>query len=100
MSDELNKEMDELEEVEEATAEPTGVKAKEPGATSPKSVKLKQEKENMAKEKGAKSKYIVRASNLKEENLINVTIYEFDKNNNFTRRVEADSANITSLKWV
>ena len=55
MSDELNKEMDELEEVEEATAEPTGVKAKEPGATSPKSVKLKQEKENMAKEKGAKS---------------------------------------------
>jgi len=55
MSDELNKEMDELEEVEEATAEPTGVKAKEPGATSPKSVKLKQEKENMAKEKGAKA---------------------------------------------
>ena len=55
MSDELNKEMDDLEEVEEATAEPTGVKAKEPGATSPKSVKLKQEKENMAKEKGAKS---------------------------------------------
>ena len=47
MSDELNKEMDELEEVEEATAEPTGVKAKEPGASSPKSVKLKQEKENM-----------------------------------------------------
>ena len=55
MSDELNKEMDELEEVEEATAEPTGVKAKEPGATSPKSVKLKQEKEDMAKEKSAKS---------------------------------------------
>ena len=54
MSDELNKEMDELEEVEEATAEPTGVKAKEPGATSPKSVKLKQEKENMAKEKVSK----------------------------------------------
>ena len=55
MSDELNKAMDNLEEVEEATAEPTGVKAKEPGATSPKSVKLKQEKENMAKEKGAKA---------------------------------------------
>ena len=51
MSDELNKEMDELEEVEEATAEPTGVKAKEPGATSPKSVKLKQEKEDMEKAK-------------------------------------------------
>ena len=52
------------------------------------------------KEKGAKSNYVVRAANLKKENLINVTIYEFDKNNNFTRRVEADSANITSLKWV
>ena len=51
MSDELNKEMDELEEVEEATAEPTGTSAKEPGATSPKSVKLKQEKENMEKSK-------------------------------------------------
>ena len=51
MSEELNKEMDELEEVEEATAEPTGVKAKEPGATSPKSEKLKQEKENMQKSK-------------------------------------------------
>ena len=52
------------------------------------------------KEKGAKSNYVVRAANLKKENLIDVTIYEFDKNNNFTRRVEADSANITSLKWV
>ena len=52
------------------------------------------------KEKGAKSNYVVRASNLEKENLIDVTIYEFDKNNNFTRRVEADSANITSLKWV
>ena len=45
MSEELNKEMDELDEVEEATAKPTGTSAKEPGATSPKSVKLKQEKE-------------------------------------------------------
>ena len=52
------------------------------------------------KEKGAKSNYVVRAANLEKENLMEVTIYEFDKNNNFTRRVEADSANITSLKWV
>ena len=51
MSDELNKEMEELEEVEEATAKPTGVSAKEPGATNPSSVKLKQEKENMEKAK-------------------------------------------------
>ena len=55
MSEELNKEMDELDEVEEATAKPTGTSAKEPGATSPKSVKLKQEKENMEKAKAAKS---------------------------------------------
>ena len=53
MSDELNKEMEELEEVEEATAKPTGVKAKEPGASNPSSVKLKQEKENMQKAKTA-----------------------------------------------
>ena len=55
MSEELNKEMDELDEVEEATAKPTGTSAKEPGATSPKSVKLKQEKENMEKAKAGKS---------------------------------------------
>ena len=28
-----------------------------------------------------------------------MTIYEFDKNNDFVRRVEAESANISSLKW-
>ena len=37
---------------------------------------------------------IIRASNLQSENLMNVTIYEFDKNNNFVKRVEAKSANI------
>ena len=43
MSEELTKEMEELEdEIEEATAKPTGVKAKEPGASNPSSVKLKQ----------------------------------------------------------
>ena len=52
------------------------------------------------KEKGLKSNYMVRASNLEKENLIEVTIYEFNQNNDFVRRIEADSANITSLKWV
>jgi len=52
------------------------------------------------KEKGLKANYMIRASHLEKENLIGVTIYEFDKDNNFTRRIEADSANITSLKWV
>ncbi len=52
------------------------------------------------KEKGVKSNYIVRAQNLEGNSLKEVTLYEFDKNNNFTRRVEADYADITSLKWV
>ena len=51
------------------------------------------------KEKGLKSNYLVRASNLEKENLIEVTIYEFDKKNNFKRRIEAESADISSLKW-
>ena len=51
MSEELNKEMENVDEVDEATAEPTGVKAKEPGASNPSSTKLKQEKENMQKAK-------------------------------------------------
>ncbi len=50
------------------------------------------------KEKGLKANYMIRASHLEKENLMEVTIYEFDKDNNFTRRIEADSANITSLK--
>ena len=52
------------------------------------------------KEKGLKSNYMIRASHLEKGNLMGVTIYEFDKENNFTRRIEADSANITSLRWV
>ena len=52
------------------------------------------------KERGLKANYMIRASRLEKENLMEVTIYEFDKDNNFTRRIEADSANITSLKWV
>jgi len=52
------------------------------------------------KERGEKANYMIRASNLKGKNLMGVTIYEFDKDNNFTRRIEADSANISSLKWV
>ncbi len=51
------------------------------------------------KEKGLKANYIVRAANLEKENLLEVTIYEFDKNNNFKRRIEAESADISSLKW-
>ena len=42
---------------------------------------------------------IIRATNLQKENLMNVTIYEFDKNNNFVKRVEAKSADISSTTW-
>ena len=31
--------------------------------------------------------------------MLNVTIYEFDNNYDFVRRIEAESANISSLKW-
>ncbi len=51
------------------------------------------------KEKGLKANYIVRAANLEKENLLEVTIYEFGKNNNFKRRIEAESADISSLRW-
>jgi len=51
MSEELNKEMEQVDEIEESEAKPTGVKAKEPGASNPSSVKLKQEKEDLQKAK-------------------------------------------------
>jgi len=51
------------------------------------------------KEKNAEKNTIIRSSNLENENLVNVSIYEFDKENNFIKRIEAKSANIISLKW-
>ena len=52
------------------------------------------------REKNNEKNNIIRSKNLRNNNLMEVTIYEFDKNNNFTRRVEAESANISSLKWL
>jgi lipopolysaccharide export system permease protein len=51
------------------------------------------------KEKSLKKNIIIRSSNLENENLMNVTIFEFDENINFLRRIEAESANISSFKW-
>ena len=51
------------------------------------------------KEKKMEMNYIIRASSLKNEELIDVTIYEFDEDNNFVRRFEAQSADIISTKW-
>ena len=52
------------------------------------------------KEKNINKNNIIRSSNLDNENLIRVTIYEFDKENNFIRRIEAKSANISSFNWI
>ena len=42
---------------------------------------------------------IIRSEYLENENLMNVTIYEFDENTNFLKRIEAKSANIISFEW-
>ena len=51
------------------------------------------------KEKSLDKNTIIRSSHLENENLMEVTIYEFDENINFLRRIEAESANINSFKW-
>ena len=51
------------------------------------------------KEKNFGKNYIIRSQNLNNQNLIEVTIYEFDYSNNFLRRIEASSADISSLNW-
>ena len=52
------------------------------------------------KDKNNNKNNIIRASNLNNENLMNLTIYEFDKDNNFVKRIEADYANILSHNWL
>ena len=52
------------------------------------------------KEKNLDKNFIVRASNLHNNNLIGLTIYEFDYDNNFLKRTNAKSADISSLDWV
>ena len=51
------------------------------------------------KEKNYNRNNIIRSSHLENQNLMNVTIYQFDQNNNFTKRIEAESADISSLSW-
>ena len=50
------------------------------------------------KEKDQQRNNIIRSSNLESNNLAQVTIYEFNKDNDFVRRIEAESANISSFK--
>ena len=51
------------------------------------------------KEKNYGRNYIVTGTKLSGEKLLNLTIYEFDFDNNFVQRVDAESADISSLEW-
>ena len=51
------------------------------------------------KEKNSEKNNIIRSKSLKDSSLIDVTIYEFDQKNNFIQRIEAITADISSLKW-
>ena len=51
------------------------------------------------REKSTKKNNIIRASNLQGNNLINLTIYEFDSNQDFVKRIDAKSADISALRW-
>jgi lipopolysaccharide export system permease protein len=51
------------------------------------------------KEKNINKNNIIRASNLEGDNLMILTIYEFDKDNSFVKRIDADYANISSQNW-
>ena len=42
---------------------------------------------------------IIRSLYLKKNELIEVSIYEFNNNNDFIKRIEASSADISSIKW-
>ena len=43
---------------------------------------------------------IIKASSLNENNLVNLTIYQFDLDYNFIKRIESESANIISQNWL
>ena len=51
------------------------------------------------KEKDSNKNNIIRASSLQNENLVRLTIYQFDKDNNFIKRIESDYAEISNQDW-
>ena len=51
------------------------------------------------KEKSFGKSNLIRAVKLENEELLEVSIYQFDYNNNFIKRIEAKSADISSLHW-
>tara|TARA_B100000686_G_C16736501_1_gene943922 strand:- start:200 stop:1297 length:1098 start_codon:yes stop_codon:yes gene_type:complete len=54
----------------------------------------------MEKNKYTNKKSIIRSTRLDGEDLSDITVYEFDANNNFIKRIEAESANIRSTDWL
>ncbi len=52
------------------------------------------------KEKTDKKNNLIRSSKLKDNYLLNLSIYQFDNKNNFIGRIEAKSANINSFNWL
>ena len=52
------------------------------------------------REKNETKSNIIRSSNLKNESLMDITIYEFDRKNNFIKRIQANSANIRTISWL
>jgi len=51
------------------------------------------------KEKKAGKNNLIRSLKLENNNLLDLTIYEFDISNNFVKRIEAKSADISSSRW-
>ena len=52
------------------------------------------------KEKRLGVNNIIKSTKLEKNNLLEVTIYQFDDDNNFTKRIDAKSADITSQEWI
>jgi len=52
------------------------------------------------KQKYLNTNSFIKASNLDNDKLINVSIYEFDENNNFIKTITAKSADISSTEWL
>jgi len=52
------------------------------------------------KEKNPNKTSIIRSSNLKEDTLLNVSIYQFDEDFKSTMRIEAREANIENKNWI
>ena len=52
------------------------------------------------KEKNASKNNFIRSAKLKDNYLLNLSLYEFDQDNNFIRRIEAKSVNISTQDWL